>query len=374
MVVRPTADRAGPAATGPPRHDRMQTVARPRPRPGSWSGRRGRARGARRPACRNRSRASRDARQRPRWRQIEKSRVGPGSIEPDGRLAASRCRRSGGMSCPSGSRRAWGIGRATAARVVGSRPARRSATTAAGDVKTPPACQDQTADRSRTTTSRPDAASRAARTAPAGPPPTIAIPTRSTGSALPVTLLPLADPEASPRPRPPAASGRPRSRSAGRTSHGSSAPGSDRHSGAAPWSRPRATSEGPRVARRSACIGYRSGDGRSARRRSSPGGCGQGRSRPPRAARHGPSRATGRPPRAPTGGGSAVRNGRHRTTHRRRGAIVRHRHAAPARTSLRPLPGEVSVSTPPCRCRANGGGRWPAIPPGLGGDAVEHRE
>ena len=89
------------------------------------------------------------------------------------------------------STRIAGIGRATAASVAGSRPARRSATTAAGDVKTPPARQDQTGDRSRTTTSRPAAASRAARTAPAGPPPTIAIPTRSTGPSPRAPRLPV---------------------------------------------------------------------------------------------------------------------------------------------------------------------------------------
>ena len=106
-------------------------------------------------------------------------RASSGRTRPPARRRI-RCRRSGGTSSRAGvSTRIAGIGRATAASVASSSPARRRAATAAGDAKTPPARQCHAGDRSRTTTSRPGRASRAARTAPAGPPPTIATSIRS---------------------------------------------------------------------------------------------------------------------------------------------------------------------------------------------------
>ena len=109
-------------------------------------------------------------------REIEERRIEPRPVEADRGLAAGLGAVGQAEGGPDGvSTRIAGIGRATVARVAASRPARRRAATAAGEVKTPPARQRQAGDRSRTTTSRPAAASRAARTAPAGPPPTIAI-------------------------------------------------------------------------------------------------------------------------------------------------------------------------------------------------------
>ena len=120
---------------------------------------------------RRQSRASRAGPPRPRPGQLERA----GSSR-DGRTRRPGRRRLGAVGQPERrpggvSTRIAGIGRATAASVAASRPARHRAATAAGEANTPPARQRQAGARSRTTTcGRPRQPCR--RTAPAGPPPT----------------------------------------------------------------------------------------------------------------------------------------------------------------------------------------------------------
>ena len=115
-------------------------------------------------------------------RRPARAATGPastGRTRPPARPRRPR-RRSGERSRRPASRRAspGSAGRPSRSSAA-SEPIRRRADTAAGDANTPPARHCQWAERSRTTTGWPTVARRAASAAPAGPPPTIATPSRS---------------------------------------------------------------------------------------------------------------------------------------------------------------------------------------------------